>query len=80
MARRPRPSNDDKPAKSKKLDPIIEGLVNRLPAAGAVWPDADRQTWLNLIEAAFKVVYEEGKEKAPATISQHPTPRPPGSP
>lgn len=59
MARRPKANdNDDEPRGRKKLDPIIEGLFARLPPSGTEWPESERKTWLDLITAAFRVVYE----------------------
>ncbi len=34
------------------VDPIIEGLLKRLPKSGDVWPEADRKLWLQLSKAA----------------------------
>lgn len=31
------------------VDPIIQGLLARLPQSGAVWPEADRKLWLDLL-------------------------------
>ena len=71
MAKRARPhGNDDEPRKGRTKDPIIEGLFNRLPATGAIWPMAERKAWLTMIEQAFKVIYEEPE----------PDTSPPGSP
>ena len=56
-----RSSNNDEPRKGKKLDPIIEGLIARLPASGVEWPEQQRKEWLAMLEQAFKVVYEEGE-------------------
>jgi hypothetical protein len=30
------------------IDPIIDGLLKRLPKTGDVWPEADRKLWLQL--------------------------------
>jgi hypothetical protein len=32
------------------IDPIIGGLLKRLPKTGDVWPEADRKLWLQLLE------------------------------
>src|SRR5262249_20140003 len=32
------------------IDPIIRGLLVRLPKSGEVWPDRDRKLWLQLLE------------------------------
>lgn len=45
------------------VDPIIQGLLVRLPKAGAVWPDAERKLWLQLLEGSFKLIYKDGPDK-----------------
>jgi hypothetical protein len=45
------------------IDPIIEGLLKRLPKSGDVWPEDDRKLWLQLLEGSFKLIY---KNKAAA--------------
>ena len=75
MGRKPRTvGNDDEPKRGKRLDPIIEGLFGRLPHTGENWPESERRTWLSLIEAAFKVIYEDKPPAAPKP------PKPPGTP
>src|SRR5450759_721362 len=46
------------------IDPIIAGLLKRLPKSGDVWPEADRKLWLQLLEGSFKLLYKE--QTAPA--------------
>ena len=41
------------------LDPIILGLLSRLPKSGDLWPTDERQLWLNLLEGSFKLIYKE---------------------
>lgn len=40
-------------------DPIIAGLLKRLPKVGEVWPDAQRKLWLQLLEGSFKLIYKD---------------------
>lgn len=40
------------------IDPVIEGLLKRLPKTGDVWP-VDRKLWLQLLEASFKLIYKD---------------------
>jgi hypothetical protein len=48
-------------------DPIIEGLLKRLPKSGEVWPKAQRKLWLQLLEGSFELIYQDaGDEKGPA--------------
>ena len=41
------------------IDPIIAGLLKRLPNAGDVWPDDERKLWLQLLEGSFKLIYKD---------------------
>ncbi len=41
------------------IDPIIQGLLSRLPKSGDVWPEADRKLWLQLLEGSFKLIYSK---------------------
>lgn len=43
----------------KELDPIIQGLLARLPPSGDVWPEAARVLWLELLKGSFKLIYKE---------------------
>lgn len=52
------------------IDPIIAGLLARLPKSGDVWPVAERKLWLQLLEGSFQLIY---KDAAPAKL-----PPPPG--
>jgi len=42
-----------------RIDPIIQGLLSRLPKSGAVWPEADRKLWLDLLAGSFKLIYKD---------------------
>lgn len=66
MARRARSSENNDEPKSKKIDPIVEGLFARLPKSGTYWSEENRSTWLKLIEAAFKVIYKDEPDDEPA--------------
>jgi len=45
--------------KPPPVDPIIQGLLARLPKSGDVWPEADRKLWLQLLEGSFKLIYKD---------------------
>jgi hypothetical protein len=47
------------------IDPIIEGLLKRLPKTGDVWPEADRKLWLQLLEGSFKLIYKDAAPPLP---------------
>jgi hypothetical protein len=40
------------------IDPIILGLLARLPKAGEVWPEAQRDLWVELLKGSFKLIYK----------------------
>ena len=42
-----------------KIDPIIQGLINRLPDTGEVWPSSERKLWLGILENSFQLVYKD---------------------
>jgi hypothetical protein len=45
-------------------DPIIAGLLKRLPKAGDKWPQAQRKLWLQLLEGSFNLIYKDEGEAA----------------
>jgi hypothetical protein len=44
---------------SPDVDPIIAGLLARLPKSGDVWPEQDRDLWLELLKGSFKIIYKD---------------------
>jgi hypothetical protein len=44
------------------IDPIILGLLARLPQSGDVWPEAERKLWLELLSGSFKLIYKDKDE------------------
>jgi hypothetical protein len=55
--------------RTPEIDPIIRGLLARLPKSGDVWSEADRKLWLNLLEGSFKLIYKD--KDAPPSDGQH---------
>ena len=51
---------------SAEVDPIIRGLLVRLPKSGEVWPESERKLWLSLLEGSFKLIYKNGSEAVDA--------------
>lgn len=49
------------------LDPIILGLLRRIPKAGTVWPKEVRSQWLDLLEGSFQLIYKESSDKGSAS-------------
>lgn len=53
-------ANDDANGSEPPLvDPIIQGLLARLPKTGSVWPESERKLWLTLLEGSFKLIYTD---------------------
>lgn len=48
-----------------RIDPIIRGMLMRLPAPGEVWPSAAQKAWLTLLEGAFGIIYKSTSDKPP---------------
>jgi hypothetical protein len=38
----------------------IRGLLARLPKSGDVWPEQERNLWLELLKGSFKLIYKDG--------------------
>lgn len=41
------------------IDPIIGGLLKRLPKSGDKWPKNQREKWLKLLSGAIDLIYED---------------------
>jgi hypothetical protein len=57
------------------LDPIIDALLEHLPAPGDYWPQDDRKRWLEMMTLAFDMIYDdqppETGESHEPTMRQH---------
>lgn len=45
------------------VDPIIQGLLAKLPKSGLVWPESQRELWLELLKGSFKLIYKDAETK-----------------
>lgn len=52
-------------------DPLIVGLIDRLPPAGAEWDDDARAAWLRLATTIFDVIYTGGKGEVTITAAKN---------
>lgn len=59
--------------KQPPIDPIIAGLLARLPKSGDVWPESERKLWIQLLEGSFKLIYED---TSPSALPPVPVPLP----
>lgn len=57
-------------ANGAQLDPIIDALLEHLPAPGDYWAQDDRKRWLAMIELAFDMIYDETPPEA-TDAAQH---------
>jgi hypothetical protein len=54
------------------LDPIIDGLLERLPPPGDTWPMAERKLWLGILEQVFELIYDDEDDEAARTPDNPP--------
>lgn len=57
------------PARFRRDDPLIVGLVERLPALGTPWSDDARVAWLRLATSIFDVAYTDGTGKIEISVN-----------
>lgn len=57
------------PARFRRDDPLIVGLVERLPALGTPWSDEARVAWLRLANSIFDVAYTDGTGKIEISVN-----------
>jgi hypothetical protein len=46
-------------ANGAALDPIIDALLEHLPAPGDYWAKDDRKLWMQMIELTFELIYTD---------------------
>lgn len=46
-------------ANGGQLDPIIDALLEHLPAPGDYWAKDDRKKWLQMMELSFDMIYDD---------------------
>lgn len=54
------------------VDPIVAGLLARLPKAGSIWPEQDRELWLELLKGSFKLIYKDKSADGAKPLSGEP--------
>src|SRR5262245_19789188 len=56
--------NEQEASTNKSPDPLIQGLINRLPQPDSVWSPNDRVKWLRTAANIFGLIYKsEGEDK-----------------
>jgi hypothetical protein len=73
-ARRSSNGNGGGGGKPPPVDPIIAGLLARLPKSGEVWPIAGRKLWLQLLEGSFQLIHKDAATAARGTEGLPPAP------
>jgi hypothetical protein len=53
-------------ANGAALDPIIDALLEHLPAPGEYWPKDDRALWLRMVELSFELIYSDEPDASTA--------------
>jgi hypothetical protein len=56
------------------LDPLIDALLEHLPAPGDYFSQDDRQRWLKILEMALDLIYSDdssGTDGEPNTLHPH---------
>ena len=67
MGRKPKTSDNlSEVSGGHGLDPIIEGLLLRMPEPGTYWPPQERQAWLTLLQGALAVIYKDKPDQPQA--------------
>lgn len=56
------PESPPPPPTRPKLDPFVQGLIDKLPASGTSWGTADRVKWLQAAAHIFDLMYKDGGE------------------
>jgi hypothetical protein len=44
---------------ARVVDPIIRGLLARLPKSGDFWPEPERKLWPDLLAGSFNLIYKD---------------------
>lgn len=52
-------------ANGMQLDPVIEAMLEHLPAPGDYWSKEQRKLWMQMLELAFELIYEEQPPEHP---------------
>jgi hypothetical protein len=58
---KPEPLNNDN---GQALDPIIDALLEHLPAPGDYFSKDDRKRWLQIMELSFDIIYDDSEPVA----------------
>lgn len=67
--RNTQPGDENESGRRRRLDPLIRGLLDRLPPPGSTWPEAKRKDWLATLEANLDLVYpDDGTKPAPGSV------------
>lgn len=65
----PSQTNAEEDSGDAVRDPLIQGLIRRLPSTGSAWSLEDRARWLRTAASIFNLVYTaQGEEQREITI------------
>ena len=49
----------------RHIDPLLQGLLQRLPKRGETWPEHTRKEWMATLEANLKLIYPVSEQGGP---------------
>lgn len=59
----------------RHVDPLLQGMLQRLPKRGDTWPEQARKDWMSTLEANLKLIYPVSEQAQPAGAPRaQPTP------
>lgn len=72
----PQESADNGP-QGHELDPLIDALLEHLPAPGDPFPPEDRKLWMQILDLILKLIHPDAEPNEPGNEQQ---PEQPGQP
>jgi hypothetical protein len=61
----------DNHANGLELDPLIDALLEHLPAPGDYFSQEDRKLWLQILELSLKLIYEDQPQAEATEPAMH---------
>jgi hypothetical protein len=60
----------DNNANGMELDPLIDALLEHLPAPGDHWPKDQQDLWMQILALAFRLIYSEHPHESTAELNE----------
>ena len=58
-----------------ELDPLIDALLEHLPAPGDHWPKEQQDLWMQILALAFRLIYSEHPHEGGQEEPNEPNPQ-----